>query len=68
VIVRLGLALLSAPTAFLAGSIAWAALTGVIGGFFDSVGIFIPASTYLAFGPAVGALVAVVAFLGVLSL
>ena len=66
-IVRLILALLAAPAGFLAGSLGWAMLTGIVGGVLDSFGVFIPASTYLAYGPAAGVLVAVVAFLGVLT-
>lgn len=43
---------------FFAGNIGWAAVSGVIGGILDSVGIFIPASTYLMLSPLVGLAVA----------
>lgn len=50
-----GLKMLSVGTmAFFAGNFGWAALSGVIGGVLDSVGVVIPGSTYLALSPVFG--------------
>jgi len=46
--------LVVAALAFIVGQIGWAAASGVIGGVLDSVGVVIPASTYLALSPVVG--------------
>ncbi len=43
-----------AAAAFVIGQLGWAAASGVIGGVLDSVGVVIPASTYLAVSPVVG--------------
>jgi hypothetical protein len=43
-----------AGIAFVAGMFGWAALSGIIGGVLDSVGIVIAASTYLAASPIAG--------------
>jgi hypothetical protein len=43
---------------YLAGSIGWAMASGVIGALLDSVGVVIPASTYLAASPGAGLIVA----------
>jgi len=54
-----GSKVLGAGTAsFFAGSVGWAAVSGFIGGVLDSVGLVIPASTYLAASPLVGLAVA----------
>jgi hypothetical protein len=47
-----------ASVSFFAGSFGWAAVSGLIGGVLDSVGVVIPASTYLAASPFVGLAVA----------
>ncbi|GGL26106.1 hypothetical protein GCM10009037_07170 [Halarchaeum grantii] len=44
--------------AFAVAAVGWAALTGVVGGMLDAVGIVIPASTYLAATPIVSGLAA----------
>jgi hypothetical protein len=68
VIVRFVLALAAAPVGFFAGLLGWAALSGVIAGFLDSFGIVIAAGTILAVGDVAGVMLAVLFFLGVLSL
>jgi len=50
--------LIVATVAFFAGAIGWAAVSGVIGGILDSVGIVIAGSSYVATSPVVGVLAA----------
>lgn len=50
--------IIAAVAGFVAGSIGWAAVSGAIGAALDSVGIVLPASTYLALSPAAGAVAA----------
>lgn len=44
--------------AFIGGSFGWAAISGVIAGILDSVGVHIPAAVMLLAGPVVGLIAA----------
>jgi len=56
-----GKALAATVGGFLAGGFGWGAVSGILAGALDSVGIVTPASAWLAFSPVVGLLVAGVA-------
>ncbi len=67
-IVRFVLALAAAPAGFFAGSLGWLSVVGAIMGVLDALGIEVAVTTLLTFAPGAGVFVAVLAFLGVMSL
>jgi len=54
-------ALVAGAVGFLGGSIAWAALSGAIGGFLDVMGVHAPAPVLLSVSPLIGGVVALIA-------
>lgn len=50
--------LVLAGVAFIVGAMAWAGVSGFLGGVLDSIGIVIPASQFLMLSPVAGVVVA----------